>query len=60
MKENFHLPDYSWDTLIDVISKLWGTELTSIDGSPITFGEPRSQWELLTAALGMKLKNGQR
>ena len=39
MKENFHLPDYSWDTLIDVISKLWGTELTSIDGSPITFGK---------------------
>lgn len=39
MKENLHMPDYSWDTLIDVISKLWGTELTSIDGSPITFGK---------------------
>lgn len=33
------IPDYSWETLVDTISKVWATQITSVDGSPITLGK---------------------
>lgn len=34
-----NIPDYSWETLVDTISKVWATQITSVDGSPITLGK---------------------